>query len=77
MMSEEELEGMQEEDLEEHKVVEEFIVLAHREEEEVHRAVGESFIYLHEDWLRAWLMAKNKEQRYQGNDLSAVFHQQV
>jgi hypothetical protein len=26
----------------------------------VHRAVGESFIYLHEDWLRAWLMAKNK-----------------
>jgi hypothetical protein len=36
---EEELEGMEEEDLQEHRVVEESIKSARREEEEVYRAV--------------------------------------
>jgi hypothetical protein len=37
------------EDLEEHRVVEESIELARREEEEVHHAVEESFESLRED----------------------------
>jgi hypothetical protein len=47
------------EDLEEHRVVEESIELARREEEEVHHAVEESFESLCEDWVCAWLRAKN------------------
>jgi hypothetical protein len=57
---EEEVEGMGEEDLEEHTVVEESIESARREEEEVHRAVEDSFESLHEYRVRAWLRAKNK-----------------
>jgi hypothetical protein len=57
---EEEVEGMGEEDLEEHRVVGESIELARCEEEEVHHAVVDSFESLHEDRVRAWLRAKNK-----------------
>ena len=57
---EEELAGMQEEDLEEQMVVEESIASARREEEAEHRVVEDSFETLHEDRLRAWLCAKKK-----------------
>jgi hypothetical protein len=40
--------------------MEESIKLAWREEEEVHRAVEDSFESLCEDRLHAWLRAKNK-----------------
>jgi hypothetical protein len=53
-------EGMGKEDLEEHRVVEESIESARRVEEEVHRAVEDSFQSLREDRVRAWLRAKNK-----------------
>jgi hypothetical protein len=52
--------GDGEEDLEEHRVVEESIESARREEEEVHRAVEDSFESLREDRVHAWLRAKNK-----------------
>jgi hypothetical protein len=57
---EEGIEGMGEEDLEEHRVVEESIKLARHEEEEVHRTVEDSFESLREERVHAWLMAKNK-----------------
>jgi hypothetical protein len=57
---EEEAQGMGEEYLEEHRVVEESIESVWREEEEVHRVVEDSFESLHEDWVCAWLRAKNK-----------------
>jgi hypothetical protein len=57
---EEELEGMEEEDLEEHRMVEESIESVRRGEVEVHHAVVDSFESLCEDRLRAWLRAKNK-----------------
>jgi hypothetical protein len=57
---EEEVEGMGKEDLEEHRVVEESIESARHEKEEVRRAVEDSFESLREDWVRAWLRAKNK-----------------
>jgi hypothetical protein len=57
---EEELEGMEEEDLEDHSVVEESIVSARREGEEVHRMVEDSFECLCEDRVCACLRAKNK-----------------
>jgi hypothetical protein len=57
---EEEVEGMEEEDLEEHRVVEESIASARREEEEVHHAVEDSFESLREDRVRGWLRTNNK-----------------
>jgi hypothetical protein len=57
---EEEAEGMGEEDLEEHRVVEESIGSVRREEEEVHHMVEDSFESLREDRVHAWLRAKNK-----------------
>jgi hypothetical protein len=42
----------------------ESIATARREEEEVHHAVKDSFEYLCEDLMRAWL---GQEQRYEGN----------
>jgi hypothetical protein len=57
---EEEVEGMGEEDLEEHRVVEESIESARREEEEVHHMVEYLFQSLSEDLVQAWLRAKNK-----------------
>jgi hypothetical protein len=54
------VEGMGEEDLEEHRVVEESIESKWREEEEVHHTVEDSFKSLREDRVRACLMAKNK-----------------
>jgi hypothetical protein len=59
VMSEVELEWMETEYLEEHRVLES-IMLAQLEEEEVHHVVDESFKYLHEDRLHTWLRAKNK-----------------
>jgi hypothetical protein len=56
----EEVEGMGEEDLENHRVVEESVASAWSEEEEVHPAVEESFESLREDRVRALLRAKNK-----------------
>jgi hypothetical protein len=52
--------GDGEEDLEEHRVVEESIKSARREEEEVHHAVEDSFESLREDRVRTLLRAKNK-----------------
>jgi hypothetical protein len=60
---EEELEGMEKEDLEDHSVVEESIPSARREDEEVHRTVEDSFECLRADRVRAWLRAKNKGMR--------------
>jgi hypothetical protein len=57
---EEEAEGMGEEDLEEHKVVEESIGSARHGEEEVHHVVEDSFESLREDRVHALLRAKNK-----------------
>jgi hypothetical protein len=57
---EKEVEGMGEEDLEEHRVVEESIESARRGKEEVHRTVENSFESLREDRVCAWLRAKNK-----------------
>jgi hypothetical protein len=57
---EEEVEGMGEADLEEHRVVEESIESVRREEEKVHHAVEVSFESLREDRVCAWLWAKNK-----------------
>jgi hypothetical protein len=57
---EEELEGMEGDDLEEQRVLKESIELAHREEEGVHRVVEDLLESLHEDRLHAWLRAKNK-----------------
>jgi hypothetical protein len=57
---EEDLEGMEEEDFEEHRVVEDSIASARREEEEVHHAVKNLFKYhshqlsfIADDWLKA------------------------
>jgi hypothetical protein len=57
---EEEVEGMGEEDLEEHRIVEDSIESVRREEEEVHRMVENSFDSLCQDRVRSWLRAKNK-----------------
>jgi hypothetical protein len=57
---EEEVEGVGEEDLEEHRVVEESIELVLRGEEEVHHVMEDYFKSLCEDRVRAWLRAKNK-----------------
>jgi hypothetical protein len=65
--SEEELEGMEEEDLKNHMVVEESIASARREEEEVNHAVEGLLESLHENRLCAWLRPKKK-----GLDLSAT-----
>jgi hypothetical protein len=56
----EEVEGMREEKLEEHRVVAESIESVLREEEVEHRTVEESFNSLHRGLVRAWLRAKNK-----------------
>jgi hypothetical protein len=60
MEEEEEVEGMVEEDLEEHRVVEESIESARHEKEEVHHTMEDLFESLQEDWVRAWLRAKDK-----------------
>jgi hypothetical protein len=51
---------MGEEDLEDHRVVDESIVSMRCEEEEVHRTVEDSFESLRGDRVRAWLTTKNK-----------------
>jgi hypothetical protein len=52
-----------EEDLEEHRVVEESVESARREEEEVHRTVEDSFESLCDDRVRAWLRVKNNKMK--------------
>jgi hypothetical protein len=57
---EQEVEGMGEEDLEEHSVVDESIESARHEEKEVHHAVEDSFEPLRKGRVRAWLRDNNK-----------------
>jgi hypothetical protein len=54
------VEGVGEEDLEEHRVVVESTELAWREEEEVHHTVEDLLESLREDRVCPWLMTKNK-----------------
>jgi hypothetical protein len=62
--SADEVDGMQEEDLEEHMVVEDPIQLAQYEEGAVHRPVEDSFETLCEDRFCAWLHSKEKGKKY-------------
>jgi hypothetical protein len=62
--SADEVDGMQEEDLEEHMVVEDPIQLAQYEEGVMHRPVEDSFETLGEDRLCAWLHSKKKGKKY-------------
>ena len=64
--SADELDGIQEEERQEHMVVEESIALARLEEATVHRVVEDSFESLREDRVRAWLRAKKPNGKKDG-----------
>ena len=51
---------LEQEDIDEHRVVEEFIESARRKEELVHRVVEDSFDTLREDRVCAWLGVRKK-----------------
>ena len=62
-MADELVEMLEQEDINEHRVVEEPIESARREEELVHRVVEDSFGTLHKDQVHAWLgVRKNGKQ---------------
>ena len=59
-MADELVEMLEQEDIDEHRVVQESIKSARREEELVHHVVEDSFDTLREDRVRAWLGVRKK-----------------